>query len=255
MQLCEFCVRMPTLLSASEWYCCWCLEQKKHTKTINTQALILQRPSAVVLATVFWNGSVNTMGFAVPNLGPPKVLYFLHYMHMNRNRSAGVSQELPKKIPIQKPCIHILSNSCNIARKKKRTDHQLHLLSTHFHRLLNHKTSDTETNSGKKTNKWNPVFAFQNPTVCSRMSSGASTMIYHDATLLTLGAMRSTCHVSPRHRCQVVPNVLRGNDRPLPAVTKSCCFNRCTLDPDRYSKTYWLILIWAVVFLLAVSRL
>ena len=93
--------------------------KKKHTKTINTQALILQRPSAVVLATVFWNGSVNTMGFAVPNLGPPKVLYFLYYMHMNRNRSAGVSQELPQKIPIQKPCIHIRSNSCNIARKKK----------------------------------------------------------------------------------------------------------------------------------------
>lgn len=59
------------------------------------------------------------MGFAVPNLGPPKVLYFLYYMHMNRNRSAGVSQELPQKIPIQKPCIHIRSNSCNIARKKK----------------------------------------------------------------------------------------------------------------------------------------
>ena len=33
--------------------------------------------------------------------------------------------------------------------------------------------------------------------------------------------MKSTCHDSPRHRCQVVPNVLRGNDRLLPAVTSS----------------------------------
>lgn len=112
------------------------------------------------------------MGFAVPNLGPPKVLYFLYYMHMNRNRSAGVSQELPQKIPIQKPCIHIRSNSCNIARKKKNglTTSCTCFLRTFTGSLIT-KHPTLRQIQAKKTKKWNPLFAYQNPTVCNRMSS------------------------------------------------------------------------------------
>lgn len=154
-----------------------------------------------------------------PYFGPQKVLYFL-YIH----RRAGVSQELlafkkkispHKKSPFKSLAYTFSVISCYHSTQKNRTHQQLHLLSTHFHRLLNHKTSDTETNSGKK-NKFEIHFL---PIKTQLFVAGCLVERRPWRYIATLGAMKSTCHDSPRHRCQVVPNVLRGNDRLLPAVT------------------------------------